>query len=67
MRFTQLLRFPILRYADAALTDCGKTSSEERENSVVPPGLKSFFQLFRALKRWAKLGRPSGAGFRAAF
>ncbi len=33
-----------------------------RENSVVPPGLESFFPLFPALKRWAKLGRPSGAG-----
>ena len=34
-----------------------------RENSVVPPGLESFSPLFPALKRWAKLGRPSGAGF----
>jgi hypothetical protein len=34
-----------------------------RENSVVPPGLKSLFPLFPALKRWAKLGRPSGAEF----
>src|SRR5450759_922097 len=33
-----------------------------RENSVVPPGLESFFPLFPALKRWAKFGRPSGAG-----
>ncbi len=33
-----------------------------RENSVVPPGLESFLQLFPVLKRWAKLGRPSGAG-----
>jgi hypothetical protein len=32
-----------------------------RENSVVPPGLESFLPLFPALKRWAKLGRPSGA------
>ena len=30
------------------------------ENSVVPPGLESFFLPFPALKRWAKLGRPSG-------
>src|ERR1035438_6198768 len=36
-----------------------------RENSVVPPGLESFLPLFPALKRWAKLGRPSGAGFPA--
>src|SRR5450759_5723011 len=34
-----------------------------RENSVVPPKLESFFPLFPALKRWAKFGRPSGAGF----
>jgi hypothetical protein len=36
-----------------------------RENSVVPPGLESFLPLFPALKRWAKLVRPSGAGFPA--
>ena len=30
---------------------------------VVPPGLQSLLVLFPALKRWAKLGRPSGAGF----
>src|SRR5208282_1554966 len=29
-----------------------------RENWVVPPGLSSFFPLFPALKRWAKLVRP---------
>ena len=28
------------------------------ENSVVPPGLESFFPLFPALPRWAKLDRP---------
>src|ERR1035441_4217615 len=33
------------------------------ENSVVPPGLDSSDPLFPALKRWAKLVRPSGAGF----
>src|ERR1019366_902376 len=33
------------------------------ENWVVPPGLRSFFPLFPALKRWAKLVRPSGAVF----
>ena len=32
------------------------------ENSVVPPGLESFLRLFPALKRWARLVRPSGAG-----
>jgi len=34
-----------------------------RENWVVPPGLRSFFPLFPALKRWAKLVRPSGTAF----
>src|ERR1019366_5454626 len=34
-----------------------------RENWVVPPGLRSFFPLFPALKRWAKFVRPSGAVF----
>jgi penicillin amidase len=34
-----------------------------KENLVVPPGLESFVPLFPALKRWAKLGRPSGAGY----
>src|ERR1039458_3274859 len=29
--------------------------------SVVPPGPELFLPLFPALKRWAKLGRPSGA------
>ncbi len=33
------------------------------ENSVVPPGLASFIPRFPALKRWAKVGRPSGAGY----
>ena len=33
------------------------------ENAVVPPGLESLVPLFPALKRWAKLGSPSGAGF----
>jgi hypothetical protein len=32
-------------------------------NWVVPPGLKSYFPLYPALKRGAKLVRPSGAGF----
>ncbi len=32
------------------------------EISTVPPGHESFLALFPALKRWAKLGRPSGAG-----
>jgi HlyD family secretion protein len=33
------------------------------ENWVVPPGLNSFSPLFPALKRWANMVRPSGAGF----
>ena len=32
------------------------------ENSVVPPGLESLLPASPALKRWAKLERPSGAG-----
>src|SRR5208282_3571783 len=38
-------------------------SKSVSENSVVPPGLESLGPLFPALKRWAKLVRPSGAGF----
>ncbi len=41
----------------------GRTSLAQRfsgENSVVPPGLELFLPRFPALKRWAKLGRPSG-------
>ncbi len=34
---------------------------------VVPPGLQSLLEPFPALKRWAKLSRPSGAGFSCAF
>jgi penicillin G amidase len=33
------------------------------DNSVVPPGLASSAAPFPALKRWANVGRPSGAGF----
>jgi penicillin G amidase len=32
-------------------------------SSVVPTGLASSFSLFPALKRWANLGRPSGAEY----
>ena len=32
------------------------------QKSVVPPGLESFLPAAPALKRWAKLDRPSGAG-----
>ena len=38
-----------------------------RENSVVPPGLESILPFYPALKRWAKLGRPSGAAFSCAW
>src|SRR5258708_36212554 len=34
---------------------------------IVPPGLQSLLHPFPALKRWAKLSRPSGAGFSCAF
>src|SRR5271155_3888962 len=38
-----------------------------RNNRVVPPGLALFLPLLPALKRWAKLGRPAGAGFLDSF
>ena len=44
------------RWQLAAIQSAGKSSA-------VPPGLESLSPLFPALKRWAKLGRPSGAGF----
>jgi hypothetical protein len=34
-----------------------------RENWAVPPGLYGFYRTYPALKRGAKLARPSGAGF----
>ena len=37
--------------------------SLEESYWVVPPGLASCHLRFPALKRWAKLVRPSGAGF----
>jgi hypothetical protein len=37
------------------------------ENWAVLPGLDLFFAVFPALKRWAKLVRPSGAGFPQIF
>ena len=36
--------------------------SDLYEDSVVPPGLELFFAVFPALKRWAIIIRPSGAG-----
>jgi zinc protease len=36
------------------------------QNWVVPPGLAPFTSPFPAPKRWAKLGRPSGAGLPCA-
>jgi TldD protein len=41
----------------------GAALQSPREDSVVPPGLESFVPPSPALKRWAKFGRPSGAGF----
>ena len=44
--------------------DAGRLPQERdrpRAAGVVPPGLESFSAAFPALKRWAKLGRPSGA------
>ena len=43
----------------------GAALQSPREDSVVPPGLESFVPPSPALKRWAKFGRPSGAGFLA--
>jgi branched-chain amino acid transport system substrate-binding protein len=43
------------------------TLKSVRENSVVPPGLESILPFYPALKRWAKLGRPSGAAFSCAW
>src|ERR1039457_5287503 len=53
---------PSLRDLDLLPVD-GPALKSMRENWVVPPGLRSFFPLFPALKRWAKLVRPSGAAF----
>src|ERR1017187_3807541 len=63
-------------FRDVALASCAHHASDSthgsltfqalrcvRENWRVPPGLRSFFPLFPALKRWAKLVRPSGAAF----
>ena len=51
----------------------GAALQRMRENSVPStslragfPGLESFLPLFPALKRWAKLGRPSRAAFSCA-
>src|ERR1039458_5600555 len=42
-------------------------SDDHRAMTQTPPGLESFLPLFPALKRWAKLGRPSGAAFSCAW
>ena len=45
---------------------CAKNRSSDwdlNQNSVVPPGLELFVDFYPALKRWAKFGCPSGAGF----
>jgi hypothetical protein len=64
--------FLLWKPAVGGLTSATKAGNEDKpvlgglkrasENSVVPPGLKSFLSGFPALKRWAKLVRPSGAG-----
>jgi zinc protease len=38
----------------------------KRRLCAVPPGLESLLQRFSALKSWAEIGRPSGAGFSRA-
>src|ERR1019366_9636221 len=43
------------------------TLKSVREKSVVSPGLESILPFYPALKRWAKLGRPSGAAFSCAW
>src|SRR5258708_3305288 len=63
---------PIEYFPCHALTAAGKAGPQAklliaalkrvRENWAVPPGLQSFVSAFPALKRWAKLGRPFGAG-----
>jgi len=40
----------------------GAALQSVRESWVVPPGLEAFSPFSPALKRWAKLVRPSGAG-----
>jgi hypothetical protein len=40
----------------------GAAPQSVHESWVVPPGLEAFFLLSPALKRWAKLVRPYGAG-----
>ena len=39
-----------------------RQQADECVCSVVPPGLQSSFPIYPALKRWANLARPSGAG-----
>jgi hypothetical protein len=41
----------------------GSSCPESRERPAVSLGLESFFPLFPALKCWANLVRPFGAGF----
>jgi len=52
------------RYLDMS-SALGMSPAGLRENSAAPPGLESLLPLYPALKRWAKLGRPSGAESRA--
>ena len=62
----------VLRGEDviAALKRCATKISSLRKptllrNSVVPPRLESFFSVYPAPRRWANVGRPSGAGILA--
>jgi hypothetical protein len=50
-------------YRDQMIRNIVPSGAKVWEKSVVPPGLESFVPLFPALARWAKLVRPSGAGF----
>ena len=50
-------------YRDQMIRNIVPSGAKVWEKSVVPLGLESFVPFFPALPRWAKLGRPCGAGF----
>jgi len=50
-----------MRMSAAKAGQLNAALKDARENSVVPPGLESLPHFYPALKRWAKLERPSGA------
>jgi hypothetical protein len=73
-RFIEILVFSVVGkkyFVGCSLNSAAKAgfggraviAAVKSESSVVPPGLESSSLLFPALKRWAKFGRPSGAGF----